>query len=86
MSDWTFSIPDGMDVPKDTKPGDTFSVMADVKLNEDGTLTIVALDGHDLPPEDEKAEDTAAPEAGGPDDQGGYVAAVGKGMSAMGMK
>lgn len=43
-----FKIPAGFEIPPDVDPGGTFTVVADLKDNEDGTVTLVAIDGAEL--------------------------------------
>jgi hypothetical protein len=52
-----FPMPEGFEPPKGTKPGDEFEALATLKIDDDGDLCLLKLDGADVKPEDEEEED-----------------------------
>lgn len=61
-----FPMPDGFQPPKGTKPGKEFEALATLKINDDGDLCLLKLDGADVKPE---AEEAPEPEEGAEGDQ-----------------
>lgn len=51
----TFPIPEGFEMPPDAEVGGEFEIVARVKDNEDGTLTITAIDGAEIEMEEEES-------------------------------
>lgn len=57
------ALPDGYELPENARPGEAFEAVATIQPNEDGSFTLVAIDGMNL--DDEEAgetEDSAAEE------------------------
>ena len=51
------SLPAGFEPPPDTEIGGEFEAVATFQLNEDGTLSLLKIDGSEVEaPEEEKAE------------------------------
>lgn len=50
-------LPEGIEIPDGTMPGDTIEVLASVKLKEGGKAEIVALDGITIPGYEEDEDD-----------------------------
>lgn len=63
----TFPAPEDFEIPEGVKPGDTFSAMADLRLEADGNLSLVSLDGCDCESEEDDSEDDGE----GEDEMGG---------------
>lgn len=72
----TFPAPEGFSLPDGVNPGDTFQDTASFKQNDDGTLTLIEIDGlpvtnapesdadeasEDEPPDDDDAAPPPAP-------------------------
>lgn len=73
-----FSLPEGFNTPQDVEPGSTFDAVASLKLEEDGSVELVSLDG--VPVGDDKEEESDKAEAGESDNAGNsFVNAVGAG-------
>ncbi len=51
-----FPMPEGFEPPKGTKPGAEFEALATLKIDDDGDLVLLKLDGADIKPESEEAE------------------------------
>lgn len=49
-------LPDGIEIPDGSVPGDTVEFLASVKLGEEGKAKIVALDGKTIPGYEEGEE------------------------------
>jgi hypothetical protein len=52
-----FPMPEGFEPPKGTKPGKEFEALATLKIDEDGDLCLLKLDGADVKPEAEEASE-----------------------------
>lgn len=50
------TLPEGFTAPKNARPGEPFEVVATIRPSEDGTFSLVALDGMALPEEEEDDE------------------------------
>lgn len=50
------TLPEGFTPPNTARPGETFEVVATLKPSEDGSFSLVALDGVKLEEEDEVEE------------------------------
>jgi len=72
-----FQLPDGFNTPQDVEPGATFDAVASLKLEEDGSVELVSLDG--VPVGDDKDSDKK--EAAEPDNAGAPAPAGGAGSS-----
>lgn len=48
MKNPVITAPDGMRIPEEIKPGDTFNAMASFKLLQGGKLELCAIDGEML--------------------------------------
>ncbi len=59
-----FPMPDGFQPPKGTKPGATFEALATLKIDDDGDVCLLKIDGCDVKP-----EEAEAPAAENEDDQ-----------------
>jgi hypothetical protein len=57
----TFKIPDGWEMPPDAEEGGEFTVVGTFKDNEDGTLTLTAIDGAKIKKEREDDGDMDEP-------------------------
>lgn len=83
-------LPEGIEIPDGTMPGDTVEFLASVKLKEGGKAEIVALDGMTIPGYEEEDEDEMEAEepeedemAAQPPPRRGFVeTAMGGGMMA----
>ncbi len=51
-----FPMPEGFEPPKGTKPGQEFEALATLKIDEDGDLCLLKIDGADVKPESEENE------------------------------
>ncbi len=51
-----FKVPKDFQLPEDAKPGKSFQALATLKLDEDGDLNLIAIDGAKVEPEDEDEE------------------------------
>lgn len=56
------TLPEGFAPPKNAQPDEPFEVVATIRPSEDGTFSLVALDGVKLPEESEETERTDASE------------------------
>jgi hypothetical protein len=81
--------PEGLEVPEGLPPGETFEVMASVKMGPAGMLVIDALDGVPVSdkaeeaaeePEDMEEEYDSMEEESGEDKAPGFLMAIEKGM------
>jgi hypothetical protein len=59
-----FDLPDGFQTPQDVEPGATFDAVASLKMGEDGSVEMVALDGIPLPGMDKSDAQQPQPTAG----------------------
>lgn len=50
-------LPEGIEIPDGSVPGDTIEVLASIKLGEEGKAEIVALDGLTIPGYEEGEEE-----------------------------
>jgi hypothetical protein len=57
-----FPMPEGFAPPDDVKPGKEFQALATLKVDEDGDLCLIALDGAPVKPEGEEADEGAEDE------------------------
>lgn len=73
----SFTAPPGFEPPPDTELGGTFEAVATLSLDEDGKLTLVAIDGAELPKSDKKEDKAAKPES---EDEGGMMDRMAKVM------
>lgn len=75
-----FKAPQGLEIPEDVKPGDSFEVMATVTLGEGGELYLKEIDGIAVSGEDDAKEDAAEGEQ---DDasNGGFLEAMDRRMT-----
>lgn len=48
------TMPEGFTPPKNSRPGESFEVVATIRPTEDGIFTLVALDGMEMPQEVEE--------------------------------
>ena len=57
-------LPDGFQIPENTRPGDPFESVAVITPSEDGSFTLSSLDGVALAEEEEEeeSEEMEAPE------------------------
>ena len=56
------TLPEGFTPPKNARPNEPFEIVASIRPSEDGTFSIVAIDGVPLPEEEEDDEmDDAMP-------------------------
>jgi hypothetical protein len=82
--------PAGFDVPEGTKPGEMFEAMSTFRLNDNGQLTLEAIDGNSLsgsPEEDyeeEGEEEGKAPMKGKGGPAMGFLLAIEKGATKKG--
>lgn len=53
----SFPVPPEFEVPEGTKAGDTFEAMAELRLEPDGKLTLVSLEGCECGGEKEMEDD-----------------------------
>ena len=51
------TLPEGFQLPESAKPGEPFEAVATLKMEEDGSVELKALDGVEIPEEDEENED-----------------------------
>jgi hypothetical protein len=58
----SFPIPEGFAPPDDVKPGKEFQALATLKVDADGDLCLLALDGAPVKPEGEEADEGAEDE------------------------
>jgi hypothetical protein len=72
-----FPIPEGFQPPEGTKQGDEFQALATLKVDEDGDLCLLALDGAEVKPESEEEE--------GNEDQGGMMDKMRQALPGTGM-
>ena len=49
-------LPEGFTPPNTAKPGEAFEVVATIKPDDDGGFELVALDGMEVPEEEEEPE------------------------------
>lgn len=73
-----FPAPEGFAPPENSEPGNPFEVLATIRQKENGMLCLEALDGAPVSPE----EDGETSEAENSEEDGGFLGAVEKGMSA----
>jgi hypothetical protein len=66
-----FPIPEGFEPPKGTKPGKEFEALATLKIDDDGDLCLLKLDGVEVKPEAEEEGEEAGEGEAGSDDTGG---------------
>ena len=59
-----FPMPEGFQPPDDTKQGDEFQALATLKVDEDGDLCLLALDGAEVKPEVEEGDEEETPDNG----------------------
>lgn len=52
-----FPMPEGFQPPDGTKPGAEFHALATLKVDEDGDLNLIALDGAQVKPESDEDEE-----------------------------
>lgn len=56
-----FMPPGGFTPPDDAQPGDTFQATADIRVEEDGRLCLLSIDGVPFVEKEEESEEPPAP-------------------------
>ena len=74
-----FKAPEGLEIPEDVKPGDSFEVMATVTLGEEGELYLKEIDGIAVSGEDDTEEGDAEGESGASEE--GFLEAMDRRMT-----
>jgi hypothetical protein len=69
-----FPAPEDFEMPEGVSPGDTFEAMAELRLEKNGTLTVVSLEGCDCEDGGEmEKEDEGGGENGGHKKGAGFL-------------
>lgn len=55
------TLPEGFQFPATAKPGEPFEAVATLKMEEDGSVELKALDGVEIPESEEEEEMPPAP-------------------------
>lgn len=83
-----FTAPDGFNPPEGTKPGEEFDALGTFKLQDDGSVCLVAVDGVKLKPEAEKespSEEAKEADSEGSGSEASFKDMMAKKMSEMDM-
>jgi hypothetical protein len=79
-----FPVPEGFEVPTGVKQGDEFTVLASLKMDEDGDLQLTKIDGIPVKGESEEDEEKEGEEPEGEQNPPGATGAEGTGPTSGG--